>query len=309
MMNIRTCISPAHRLAALTGLVLAAALWIALPEASAQSTTGEAGEDPVVARVNGKEIRRSEVIASAASLPPQYQAQIDTIFPALVERLVDLEVVTQAAKEAGLEEEPAYQERFEEAKTNIVRELFVQGYIDEALTEEALQQRYQDFLAENPPTEEIKARHILVENEEDAKAVIEELAGGADFATVASEKSIGPSASQGGDLGFFGKGSMVPEFEEAAFALEPGQVSETPVQTQFGWHVIKVEERREQAPPSFEEVEAQLSQEIQREAVQEMVQGLRDEAEVEILVATEPPAETPDEGASESEEETPEQSQ
>jgi peptidyl-prolyl cis-trans isomerase C len=120
--------------------------------------------------------------------------------------------------------------------------------------------RYDKEVAATPPEEEISARHILVETEEEAKALITELDAGKDFAELAKEKSTGPSAGQGGDLGFFTKGRMVPEFEAAAFEITPGEYGKEPVKTQFGWHVIKVEERRETAPPAFEEVADQVRQ-------------------------------------------------
>ena len=132
-----------------------------------------------------------------------------------------------------------------------------------------------------PPVEEISARHILLETEEDALAVIASLQGGADFIELAAEKSIGPSADRGGDIGFFGRDNVVPEFADAAFALEPGQISESPVQSEFGWHVIKVDERRAIAPPSFEEMRQQFVGEISQELIAEMLDELRDTTTVE----------------------------
>jgi peptidyl-prolyl cis-trans isomerase C len=143
--------------------------------------------------------------------------------------------------------------------------------------------RYETFLEENPPKQEIKARHILLENEEDAKAVIEALDGGADFAELAKERSTGPSGANGGDLGFFTADMMVADFSDAAFALEPGSYSAEPVQTQFGWHVILVEETREGAQPPLDEVREQLVAELQTQAVQEMLTELRAAAGVENL--------------------------
>jgi peptidyl-prolyl cis-trans isomerase C len=143
--------------------------------------------------------------------------------------------------------------------------------------------RYEQEIAAVPPEEEISARHILLETEEAAKAVIAELDAGKDFAELAKEKSTGPSAAQGGDLGFFTKGRMVPEFEAAAFEITPGEYGKEPVKTQFGWHVIKVEERRETAPPAFEEVADQVRQLVMRERYAELIRTARSETEIDVL--------------------------
>ena len=142
--------------------------------------------------------------------------------------------------------------------------------------EDALRKRYEESIKDSAEQgEEVKARHILVACEEDAKAIIEELKKGADFAKLAAEKSTGPSGTSGGDLGYFTADAMVPEFSEAAFALKPGEITEAPVQTQFGWHVIKVEDRRAVQPPSFEQMQPQLAQEMTREILTKAIEELR----------------------------------
>ncbi len=151
------------------------------------------------------------------------------------------------------------------------------------VTDEALKDQYEAFLEANPPQPEVSARHILLKEEAEAKAAIVALDGGADFAELARERSTGPSGPNGGDLGFFTKEQMVPEFAEVAFAMEPGSHSEEPVQTQFGWHVIKVEARRDSQPPAFEEMADQLRDEASRAAVTEVLSGLREAAAVEIV--------------------------
>ena len=127
----------------------------------------------------------------------------------------------------------------------------------------------------------MRARHILVKSEDEAKAVIKELDGGADFAKLASEKSIGPSKAQGGDLDYFGRGQMVKEFEDAAFGLEAGAYTETPVRTQFGWHVIKVEDKRKSEPPTFEEAESALGQEMSQEIAEALMRELTEKATIQ----------------------------
>ena len=240
-------------------------------------------DDPLVATVNGKEIHRSDVMEAAKSLPAQYQTQIDTIFPALVDRLVDLELITGAAAEAGLAEDEEVETRLADLKRDVMREIFLQRELEKRVTDESLREGYDRFLAENPPKAEVHARHILVPEEATAKEIIAELDGGADFAELAKERSTGPSSAQGGDLGYFTEEQMVPEFATAAFALEPGSYGAEPVQTSFGWHVIKSEDKRETAPPSFEEVEPQLREEVSRAQFAELIAALREGAEIEIL--------------------------
>ena len=164
-------------------------------------------------------------------------------------------------------------------------------YLDRAVvarvTDVAVRQAYAKFLEENPPTTEQRASHILLETEEEAREVITKLNDGADFAELAKESSTGPSAPKGGDLGYFSAGQMVPEFSAATDKLQPGEYTKAPTQTQFGWHVIKVEDRREVTQPAFAELENQLREELAREAVEAIMGDLRAAANVEILPAGE----------------------
>jgi peptidyl-prolyl cis-trans isomerase C len=268
----------------------ALALAVATQAPSALAEEQAAGEDPVLAVVDGTEIRRSEVVESARSLPPEYQAQIDAILPALVERFVDLKLLGDRAEASGLSDDPEVKETLAKLQQDVVREVYLRRYLKERVTDQVLQARYQDFLKANPPQPEVHARHILVPTKEEAQKAIEQLDAGKEFATVAAEASKGGSAQNGGDLGWFVKSDMVPEFAEVAFALEPGQVSKEPVQTQFGWHVIKVEERRDRQPPSFDEVKGKLESEAQQEVVTALLQELRKGAKIEIKT---PPAAVP----------------
>jgi peptidyl-prolyl cis-trans isomerase C len=249
-----------------------------------------AGEDPVVATIDGDEIRKSEVVESARSLPPEYQAQIDQILPALVERYVDLRLLDNRAAASKLEDDPEVKETLEKLEQDVIREVFLRRYLEERVTDEVLQARYQDYLKKNPPQPEIHARHILVPTKEEAQKAIDEIKAGKDFSAVATELSKGGSAQNGGDLGYFVKDDMVPEFAEAAFAMKPGEVSQEPVQTQFGWHVIKVEDRRDRQPPSFEEVKQTLESEAQQEIVTALLKELREGAKIEIKTPPAPQA-------------------
>jgi peptidyl-prolyl cis-trans isomerase C len=269
----------------LTALALAAPLLTLAPAASAQSQ-GMAGEDdPVVARVDGMEVHRSEVFAFASTLPAQYQSQIMQIYPMLVQRLVDFKLAAKAGNDAGLADSAEVKKRMAELKERVIREVWFQKQIDAKVTDEALQARYKEFVKENPPKKETHARHILLETEEQARDLIAKLDEGADFEELAKEHSTGPSGAQGGDLGYFTDDQMVPEFAAAAKQLQPGEYSKEPTKTQFGWHVIKVEDRRDSAPPSFDEVKDKLHDELARAAVESALAELRQNADVEITPA------------------------
>ena len=265
-------------------VALAVAL-LALP-AGLRAQQDGAESDPVVARVNGEEIRQSEVMSMAQSLPPQYQAQLAQIYPLLVQRLIDFKLAGKAGRAAGLAEDDEVKARIMQAEEQVIREVYLTREIESRITPEVLQARYQVFLGQNPPKIEHKARHILVETEDKAKELITQLDGGADFAELAKEHSTGPSGPKGGDLGYFAADQMVPEFSAAAEKLEPGQHTAEPVKTQFGWHVIKLEDRREIAPPPFEEVQKQLLEETSQETLQAIFTDLREGAEVEIISLT-----------------------
>ena len=275
------------------------AILLALPLLSlalAPAGVAQETENPAVAVVNGQEILQSEVLELAESLPPEYKAQLAILFPTLVERLIDMKLVALAAAEAGLGEDDEVRQLLEIRKEAIMRDVYLERLIAEQVTDDKVRAHYDVYIEENPPEPEVKARHILLATESDAQSVIAELEGGADFATLASERSTGPSSADGGDLGYFTKGQMVPSFAEAAFALEPGSYTDAPVETQFGWHVILVEDRRSQEAPSFEDVEIELENDLRRSVVRGRIDELRAAAEVELVEPAESPAES--EGAS-----------
>lgn len=276
---------PFHRLASRSLLcagILAAGLAIGETAALAQDEAPQS-EDPVVATVNGSEIYYSDVIRSAQNLPAQYQQNLAQIFPALVQRLIDMRLMEDRGREDGLADDEQVRQRVAEAEAEAISQLWLQKRLEAAFTEEALDEAYGQWLEDNPPQDEVKARHILVEEEEQAREIIAELDGGADFAELAEEHSTDPSAEgRGGDLGFFTRDRMVAPFAEAAFAMEPGTHSAEPVETQFGWHVILVEERREGTAPEREAVEGQLQEIIAAEVIEDTRTELRETAEIEM---------------------------
>lgn len=242
---------------------------------------GQDAEDGVVATVNGEEIRGSDVAMLFSSLPAQYrQSTIDTIYPRLVESLVDRKQLAQAARREGLADTAEVKRRLAYFTDETLQNAFFAHRVEAKLTEERLRAAYETMIAARQPDVEVRARHILLEGEEDAKAVIAELEAGADFAELAKRKSTGPSGANGGDLGYFTQAKMVPAFAQAAFALEPGAITTAPVETRFGWHVIKVEDRRETPPPSFEEVQTTIRDQQARQLISELTASLRAAAEV-----------------------------
>jgi peptidyl-prolyl cis-trans isomerase C len=240
------------------------------------------GDIPVVATVDGTPVHRTELEAAARGLPDQMrQMPAQMLYGMLLDRVIDFRLLANEAERQSMGDDPAVEAALAQARAAVLREFLVQQTIEKGLTEDQLRARYEEKKAEDGfAREEVHARHILVPSEDEAKAVIEQLQGGADFAAVAQEHSVGPSAPAGGDLGFISRDQVVPEFAEAAFALAAGETSTAPVQTQFGWHVIDVLERRN-VEPSYDETAPQLRQELAREIVTALVEDLRSAAAIE----------------------------
>ncbi|MCH8002352.1 MAG: peptidylprolyl isomerase [Proteobacteria bacterium] len=241
-----------------------------------------AKEDPLLARVNGEEIRWTDIVESARGLPEQYRSQIEVIFPALLERLIDVRLIAWAGRQAGLAEDEAVRRQVAEFEDRLISEIFIRREVADRITRAMVRARYDAYAAGVAARAEVRARHILLDSEEDAKAAIAALDAGADFAELAQERSLGPTADRGGDLDYFTRNNMTPAFAEAAFALEAGEYSRTPVKTAFGWHVIKVEDRRAEEPAGFFEMRARLQEEMAREMMDEFLRALRERAEIEL---------------------------
>lgn len=272
-------IRPAFTLRA--GLALALAL--AAPALRAQQPTPATPPgDPVVARVDGEPILLSDLAAAAQELPDELRAAPpQTLYPLLLDQLVAARAVTAAARRAHLDEDPDVRARVRRAEEQELQQAWLSREIASRVTDAAIRARYDRDIAGRPQEEEVHARHILVPTESEARAALAEIRGGADFTAVAQRRSTGPGAREGGDLGFFRRGDMVPEFAEAAFAIQPGQVGENPVRSPFGWHVILVVERRRAAAPSFEEAAPAIRQQLLEAEVQAAVERARAEARVE----------------------------
>jgi peptidyl-prolyl cis-trans isomerase C len=265
-------------------LALAATLLIVTPVA-AQTPPAAAPQDPVVARVNGAELRRSEVLAARQMLPAQVQQiPFEQVYPQLLDTLVTNLLAAQAGRKQKLADDPEVKKRLQWAQDQIIEEVYLSRYIRAALTDDRIKARYDQFLKEQKPEDQVSAKHILVKTEEDAKAVIADLKNGGDFAAIAKEKSNDPGTkATGGDLGWFTKEEMVPEFAEAAFKLQKGQYTETPVKTQFGYHVILLVDRRTAPPPTMAEARPQVAALLQRELLDQKVKELRAGAKIETF--------------------------
>jgi peptidyl-prolyl cis-trans isomerase C len=263
-----------------------AALLFVLPAASgcSKNSSSEApasASDPVIARVNGVDIKQSDLALAEEDVGADMQAASpEAKREHLISYLADIIMVTQAADKKNLADNPDFKRRLAFLRSKLLMGYELQEEAKTALTDEALKQTYDEAVKSMSGQEEVRARHILVEGEDEAKAIIEQLKGGADFAKLAKEKSKDPGAAEGGDLGYFTKDQMVPEFADVAFKMYPGQLS-NPVKTQFGWHVIKVEDKRMKQPPEFEKVKDQIEAYLARKAQSDFIAKLRQSAKVE----------------------------
>ena len=254
--------------------------FIVLP-AAAQTTPAAAQEKITVATVDGENIYSSDVVMLFQTLPEQYrQAGLGQMADQIVERLIEQTLVSNAARKSGLTETAEVKRRIKVLSDGVLQQMYLDNKIDEQLTDDALKAAYREQIAGAKRPEEIRARHILVKTEAEAKKIIAELGDKGDFAAAAKKHSTGPSGVKGGDLGFFSDGMMVPEFSKAAFALKAGEFTKAPVKTQFGWHIIKLEERRKAEAAPFNEVAPKLRQELGRKAYEKIVGDLRSTAKI-----------------------------
>jgi peptidyl-prolyl cis-trans isomerase C len=266
-------------------LALAAALLFVTPAAAQAPAAGAAQQDPVVARVNGAELHRSEVLAARQMLPAQVQQiPFEQVYPQLLDNLVTNLLASQAGRKQKLADDPEVKKRVQWAQDQIIEEVYLSRYIRTAITDDKIKSRFDQFLKDQKPQDQVNAKHILVKTEDEAKAVIADLKNGGDFAAIAKDKSNDPGTkASGGDLGWFTKDEMVPEFADAAFKLQKGQYTETPIKTQFGYHVIMLVDRRTAPPPTMEEARPQVVALLQRELLDQKVKELRTGAKIETF--------------------------
>jgi peptidyl-prolyl cis-trans isomerase C len=255
-------------------------------EAPAAATPAPVKRDPaaVVATVNGKPITEADLTMAEQDMAQQFaQMPEDQRRAAALSAIMEIRLMAEKAQKDGLDKDTEFQRRLAFLNERALHSAVIDKDVAGAVTDAEIRAAYDKQIAATPPVNEVKARHILVKTKEEAEAIIKDLDAGKKFEDIAKEKSTDPgSGANGGDLGYFGPGQMVPEFEKAAFALNVGEYTKTPVQSQFGFHIIKVEDKRQQQPPAFESVKDQFRQVVLRDKYFALVKSLRDAAKVDI---------------------------
>ncbi len=239
-------------------------------------------ENPVLAKVDGQEIRRLEVMELVNSMPSQMrQIPLAQLYPMLLEQAIANKIVDSKAANSGLDKDKDVQKQLLNAKQQIIRAKFLENEIKSRVGEDRIRAKYNEYLKNFPKVDEVRAAHILVDDEKLARDIIKKLDNGADFATLAKEYSKDGSAQNGGDLGFFVKEDVVPEFAKAAFETKPGTYAKQPIKSDFGFHVLKIEERRQRAPEKFEKMARFIEQELHRAAFDEIMKEWESAAKIE----------------------------
>jgi peptidyl-prolyl cis-trans isomerase C len=243
-----------------------------------------AQDDKVIATVGGETITEADLTLALADLDQQFARLPDEQKrAAALSAVIEIKLLAADAKAKGLDQSDDFKRRMAFLQQRALHSEVIGKEVEAKITDAEIRKRYDTEIATTPPANEVHARHILVKTREEAAAIVKQLDGGAKFEDIAKEKSSDAgSGTQGGDLGWFGAGQMVPEFEKAAFALEIGTYTKEPVQSQFGWHVIKLEDKRAQQPPAFDQVKEQLRSVLLRDKYFELVKSLRTAGKVEI---------------------------
>jgi peptidyl-prolyl cis-trans isomerase C len=274
-----------NRLCSMAAYVtLAAALGAApaMAQKASSADKGKKADEVVVAIVEGQPIFQADIKAAFRSLPPNIQKQgLDQVYERVLEMLIERKMMTIYGRREKYDQDPEVKKRVELAEDAIIREVYLDRMIRKYMSDERVRARYDEVVRKNPPTKEVRARHILVDSEAKAKELLKEAKSGKDFAELATKNSIGPSAQRGGDLGYFTAGEMVKPFSDAAFKLKKGQVAPEPVKTQFGWHIIKVEDVRMRKVPPFEKVKAQMEREVWEQLGKDFLRQYREQTKVE----------------------------
>lgn len=250
-------------------------------DGDASNFTVEPG-NPIVAKVDGKDITRVDVYRFIQTMPANLQQlPASTVYPMALEQVINVRLVQNRADASDVMESKEFAQELELSKQQIARNLFLQESVKDKVSDGDIKKAYKEYVSKIPDVEERRASHILLETQEKAQAVIDKLKTGETFEDLAKSVSIGPTGPKGGDLGYFGKDDMVPEFGKAAFSMKKGDVSKEPVQTQFGWHVIKVTDARQRPKPTLEQLKPTLQAELGREALDQQIQSWRDKASIE----------------------------
>ncbi len=272
------------------------------PMAMSSSAAMAPSKSPVVAKVNGAPIYQSEVDAFINDIGDQAKQQMSPadLQTRVVERMIDIKLADQKALAAKFDQDPAMSQRLRTGQDNMIAEAYLEKNARARITDAVLQTKYDELIKQVTPPEEVHARHILVKTEAEAKDIIAQLKKGGDFEKLAKDKSTDPgSGESGGDLGYFTKDKMVPEFADAAFKMQKNQVSDAPVHSQYGWHVIQVLDKRSQPLPTMDSVKPQLTNLVLQDEERKVVDDLHKEAKIERFnpdgtpVADKPAADVP----------------
>ena len=264
-------------------LALLAAFLTAEP-AAIRAQDAKDNNNPIVASVNGYEIRQSNVAAAFDRLPAQYQQiPVNNLYPQLVEQLVTNHLMEVAGRALDLHKDEKVLQQIRDFESAAIQQAYIKHKIAEQVTEEEVLRVYEETIGSADGPEEVRASHILVETEEKGMEMLKQLADGADFAELAREHSTGPTGPRGGDLGYFTRESMAEPFSAAAFSLDIGAIGPDPVNTEFGWHVIKVIDKRRQPPADLEESRARIQDLLTREFVTAHMSELRANAEIKTF--------------------------
>lgn len=238
--------------------------------------------DGVVATVNGDKILEKDVAAAMKELSVS-DADAERAFPAIVDQMINEKLLDSETASAKIEESDAYKTRMKAVREQLIKQLYLETFLKDKITDKKVKAEYEKFKKENAGKEEVHARHILLKTEAEAKRVIKDLDAGKKFEDLAAQRSSGPTAKTGGDLGYFTKEDMIAEFSAVAFKLKPGSYSKEPVKSQFGWHVIKVEDKRARKVPALKEVEMAIRNKMGQEAVHQLVMDLRAKADIKLF--------------------------
>ena len=289
--------STSSRRAALARLALPFGFVAALTLSAVAQETPPAGQAPaeaatpaapdpnkIIATIDGHPISEADLALALASVDQQYsQLPPEQRRAAAFMAVMELKLLADKAVADGLDKDPDFERRMAFLRLRALHSELIDKEVGAKITDEEVRAAYDKQISETPPVNEVKARHILVKTKEEADAIIKQLDGGEDFQKLANEKTNDPSGkTSGGDLGWFGAGQMVPEFEKAAFGLEVGSYTKQPVQSQFGWHVIKLEDKRAKQPPAFDDVKEQIRSIVVRDKYFDLVKSLRDGAKVDV---------------------------
>lgn len=265
-------------------LAAIAATLVSVGPAAVLAQDSRNSENPIVASVDGYEIRQSNVAAAYERLPAQYkQVPFNSLFPQLIEQLVTNHLMEVAGRTLDLHNDETVKAQIRDFESAVIQQTYLERKIAEQVTEEAIVSVYEATFGSAEGPEEVRASHILVQTEEEGLAILKELADGADFAELARKRSTGPTGPRGGDLGYFTRDAMAEPFSAAAFSLEIGAVGPDPVKTQFGWHVIKVVDKRRKLPANLVESRARIQDLLTREFITAHMSELRANAEIEIF--------------------------